>query len=137
MDKRPTNTGSKAKRNPDLGSVRTLILTAGFALILGLWTLFSKQLNQTYSANSSASPTAGNLPSTQDSSGQTLELPPLPTLIPEVSVSGSTLAPLPKTTSVVPAVPAQAPAKIFLGGAKPQARSLAPAPVTRTRSSRP
>jgi hypothetical protein len=100
---------------------------------VGLWTLFSKQ-----PLPNADNPPADNAPAPAEVSDSTVvNLPPLPTLVPaSLAVAGDSTQPS-QQTSNLPAQPAvQLPTKILLGGSRPQPRSAAPAPVTRTRSSR-
>ncbi len=118
----------------DLGAVKWLIVTLSFAVTMLFWNLFSRQA---YPDAISAAPLVTETP-TQPAPVLMLDLPPIPTLIPP-STETVNLDPLPRPTpgSVNSAQPAaQAPVKIFLGGAKPQAKKSAPAPVTKTRSSK-
>lgn len=113
--------------------VKLLIVTLSMTISIGLWTLFSKQ-----PLPSASNPPADNAPAPSEPSADTvISLSPIPTLVPSsLAISGSFPQPAQQVTNL-PAQPVmQAPAKIFLGGSKPQPRSVAPAPVTRTRSSR-
>jgi len=118
----------------DLAAVKWLIVALSFAATMLFWNLFSRQA---YPDAISAAPLVTEIP-TQPAPVLMLDLPPIPTLIPR-STETVNLDPLPSPTpsSVNSSQPAsQAPVKIFLGGAKPQAKKSAPAPVTKTRSSK-
>ncbi|HEX7973891.1 MAG TPA: hypothetical protein VF498_05745 [Anaerolineales bacterium] len=130
----------RPKRRSQVGGVKGLIFSLSLVITLGLWSLLSKQLDLYATAASPAALAAsGSLPPAQTSSGLALNLPPIPTLIPQAAAKGQTAAAAPQTgqqvaqQAQVPAAP-QAPVKIFLGGAQPVAPAAAP--VTRTRSSR-
>lgn len=126
----------RPKRRSQVGGVKGLIFSLSLVITLGLWSLLSKQLDLYAPAASPAVLAAsGSLPPAQTSSGLALNLPPIPTLIPQAAAKGQTAAAAPQTgqQAQVPAAP-QAPVKIFLGGAQPVAPAAAP--VTRTRSSR-
>jgi hypothetical protein len=120
----------------DLAAVKWLIVTLSFAATMLFWNLFSRQA---YPDAISAAPLVTETP-TQPAPVLMLDLPPIPTLIPPYTDTETVnLDPLPSPTpgSVNSSQPApQAPVKIFLGGAKPQAKKSAPAPVTKTRSSK-
>jgi hypothetical protein len=118
----------------DLAAVKWLIIALSLSAIMLFWNLFSRQA---YPDAISAAPLITETPS-QPAPVLMLDLPPIPTLVP-TSTESMNLDPLPSPTpsSVnIPQPAAQTPAKIFLGGAKPQAKKSAPAPVTKTRSSK-
>ncbi len=132
MNKKPPS-GKRGKL--DLAAVKWLIITLSFAATMLFWNLFSRQ---TYPDAISAAPFVTET-APQPAPVLMLDLPPIPTLIPP-STETVNLDPIPSPTPGSVSAPqpaAQAPVKIFLGGAKPQAKkSSAPAPVTKTRSSK-
>jgi hypothetical protein len=131
MNRKPQ---SSKRGKLDLAAVKWLIVALSFAATMLFWNLFSRQ---TYPDAISAAPLITEAP-TQPVPVLMLDLPPIPTLIPP-STETANLDPLPSPTPgsvTLPQPAAQAPVKIFLGGAKPQAKKSAPAPVTKTRSSK-
>lgn len=123
----------KKRRLSGTTEVKLLIVTLSMTISISLWTLFSKQ-----PLPNASNPPADNAPApSEPSAGMVISLPPLPTLVPSsLAASGDLPQPAQQVTNL-PAQPVlQAPTKILLGGAKPQPRIAAPAPVTRTRSSR-
>jgi hypothetical protein len=114
---------SKSKPNrKSLSEVKILLTTLSIGITLGFWNLFSNQASPTSTAAAAAS-NNDPAPSVQ------VNLPPLPTLIPETSHSGASTANS-GSTSNAPAAP-QSPFRIFLGGSAPQQ----PRSFTITRSS--
>ncbi len=118
-----------SKRNPNrksLSEVKILITTLSIGITLGFWNLFSNQANPTATA---AAASSNNDPAPS----AVVNLPPLPTLIPELSSSGSTSASSNNSNgSTLNAQTApQSPFRIFLGGSAPQQ----PRSFTTTRSS--
>ena len=115
---------SKTKTNrKSISEVKILITTLSIGVTLGFWNLFSNQASPTSTAAAAASPN-DPAPSVQ------VDLPPLPTLIPETSHSGGSTSSSGSTVNA-PAAP-QSPFRIFLGGSAPQQ----PRSFTTTRSSR-
>lgn len=113
---------SKTKPNrKSISEVKILITTLSIGVTLGFWNLFSNQANPSATAAAAAS-NNDPAPSVQ------VNLPPLPTLIPESNHSGATTTSSGSTLNA-PAAP-QSPFRIFLGGSAPQQR-----PFTSTRSS--
>jgi hypothetical protein len=130
MEKRQTSKGS---HRLNLRDVKLLIAAISIASVMGFWTIFSKQLVR--DANNT---TQTVLPEIQPTQGMVLDLPPIPTLIPNLEAQTSTGIPQVQNpaSANAPTIPNQPTTKILLGGARPQPKSAAPAPVTRTRSSK-
>ena len=111
-----------------------MITALSVTATLGLWNLFSRE-----SSIGTAPAGAGNTTApTQDGQTALLNLPPLPTLVPQMASSiaadsAGTAAQTGQTGNLSQA-PVQQPVKIFMGGAGPQTRQSAP--VATTRSSR-
>jgi hypothetical protein len=146
MQRNPTN---KKKRGSRAGETKILIGALAFTSALGFWNLFAHQaMADLASTGQSQDNTTGDLISQEQSTNQiVLNLPPMPTLVPELQSAAMDIQPLPTAPAVVnvssPVV--QQPTKILLGGAQPGAaktsatsstKRSAPAPVTSTRSSR-
>jgi hypothetical protein len=140
MDSNSTN---KKKHRPRTGETKILIGALAVTSTLGLWNLFARQA---VSAGQSQDNTASEPTSPEASTSRiVLNLPPLPTLVPEMQSTTLTLQPMPTPTAAVSVASntvIQQPTKILLGGAQPgtatntSAKRSAPAPVTSTRSSR-
>ena len=116
---------SKTKPNrKSLSEVKILITTLSIGITLGFWNLFSNQASPAATAVAAAS-------SSDPTPAVIVDLPPLPTLIPELANTGSSTAGSANsnTTLNAPAAP-QAPLRLFLGGSAPQRRAF-----TSTRSS--
>jgi hypothetical protein len=129
MDKKPQ---SGKRRTVSLHEIKWLILSLGLTGTILFWNMFSKQMNQDTAASASVAATP-----TQPIAGEVLEFSAMPTLIPYQSpqigaVTNQNPAPTP---APVLQAQVQAPAKVILSNNAP--RPAAPAPVTRTRSSRP
>lgn len=118
------------KRRFSTREVRALIVAASLAGTLGLWNLFATEASE----QALLEPTATAIPVTEGASQVVLELPPLPTLVALETSALGWIAPPP--VEAVTAVPTSQPppARIFLGGSKPQPQK--PEPAARTRSSR-
>lgn len=112
---------SKTKPNrKSLSEVKILITTLSIGITLGFWNLFSNQASPAATAAAAAS-------SSDPAPAVVVDLPPLPTLIPELANSGNTTANSSNNSNPnlnVPAAP-QSPLRLFLGGAAPQPRSFA------------
>jgi hypothetical protein len=136
MDKKPP---SNKRRTVSLREIKWLILSLGLTGTILFWNMFSKEMNQDTAASASVAATP-----TQPIAGEVLEFSAMPTLIPyqspQISMgasqnpAGGSQNPAPTPAPVLQAQ-VQAPAKIILSNNAP--RPAAPAPVTRTRSSRP
>lgn len=140
---------SKSPRSPHKSSgkandIRWLITAVSLTCTLFFWYLFSKQDLTSAAVSPDAQvappPTTGQ---TSDNSAFTLNLPPIPTLVPPLSdLSNSVSSAQPAAAAPAAAqsqpniaapAPAQGPVKILLGGAAPQTKTSRPA--ARTRSS--
>jgi hypothetical protein len=142
------NSSNKKKRSSRAGETKILIGALAFTSALGFWNLFARQAvsDLASAAQSQDNMTNDVVPQEQATTNRiVLELPPMPTLVPEIQSAGTDIQPLPTTPAAVnvssPTV--QPPGKILLGGSKPGAGAVqAPAkrsssaPVTSTRSSR-
>ena len=124
---------SRRPRSIGMRDAKWMITALSITATLGLWNLFTRQ-----SITGTAPIVAGNTTPSRDVKIAVLEFPPLPTLVPQMASSGATIsagvgaqAGLPGNISQAPA---QQPAKIFMGGARPQSRQAGP--VATTRSSR-
>ena len=125
-----THNNPKKRSRTGFKEVRILITALAVAGTIGLWTRFSKQELITQAlALKVIEPTQAQPP--QET---VLQLAPIPTLIPPLSESNSlALAPAP---SSAPAPAINSMVKVILGGSAPRVNRSAPAPVTRTRSSK-
>jgi hypothetical protein len=126
------------KRGPvDLQDVRRAIFLLAITATLGFWAYFSK-INLAASANESrTSQGAGTASPVQVNEQASLDLPPMPTLVPPLDPATASLS-APPAVSQSPEFSASRPAgltsgKILLGGAKPSAGNSI---VTSTRSSK-
>jgi hypothetical protein len=137
----PRKSGGKAS------DVRWLITAVSLTGTLFFWYLFSRQ--DLTSAAVSPDPQVAPPPTTgqaSDNSALTINLQPMPTLVPPLSdlsnsVSAAQPAEAVSAAQAQPNIPApaptQGPVKIMLGGAAPQApQARASKPATRTHSSR-
>lgn len=131
---------SKHAHKPTTRSTKQLILVLSVSATLGFWAIFSNKDKPDLTPGENDDQATGDMPPTQAANQFVLELPPVPTLIPELDSSrpGLELPTIPSQNLVsLPQLAAPLTGKIFLGGAKPQSRVvMAPAPVTRTRSSK-
>lgn len=128
------NSTLKKHRRPIHWEIRLMITAMAVAATLGFWNLFAKQMVITQAV------TLKSFDPTLQNPSQVIEitLPPVPTLIPP-SDGQAVLSSAPSASSLSTNQPVQsfqAGTKILLGGARPQVRSSAPAPITTTRSSR-
>jgi hypothetical protein len=142
------NSKNKKKRSSRLGETKILIGALALTSALGFWNIFAHQaINDLTSTGVSQDNTAGDVTLSEQPQNQVvLNLPPLPTLVPELQSAGMAIQPLPTAPAVVnvSSQVVQQPTKILLGGAqpgattttKPSGKRSAPAPVTSTRSSR-
>jgi hypothetical protein len=141
------NSANKKKHRPRTGETKILISALAVTSALGLWNLFAHQaVNDLASAGQSQDNTASEATSPEASTNRiVLNLPPLPTLVPELQSTALDLQPMPAAPTAVNVVSntvVQQPTKILLGGAQPgtaaksSTKRSAPAPVTSTRSSR-
>jgi hypothetical protein len=133
-------TPSKYAHKPNTQGAKQLIFILSVSATLGFWALFSNKNKLDLIASVSNDQSAGDTPPTQADNQFVLDLPPMPTLIPQQNSSRLSLE-LPSIPSQdqaslsQPAVPLLG--KIFMGGSKPQSKVvMVPAPVTRTRSSK-
>jgi hypothetical protein len=144
MDKHPAN---KKKHGPRKGETKILIGALAVTSALGFWNLFAHQaVNDLASAGQSQDTTSTASASPEASTNRVvLNLPPMPTLVPELQSTALDLQPIPTAPAVVSVAAntvVQPPTKIYLGGSQPgtaaktSAKRSAPAPVTSTRSSR-
>lgn len=117
------------KRKTGMSVVKTLIVSLSLASVLGFWGLFSQQDFPETSADTSSA-VSNTLPFQPAFRAYGIDLPPMPTLIPQ---SDSTTVVQP-ATSPTTQFQAQTGTTIYLGGAKPS--SGRPAAVTVTQSSR-
>jgi hypothetical protein len=144
------NTANKKKRGSRTGETKILIGALAFTSALGFWNLFAHQaITDLASAGQSQDNTTGDVTSPEVSTNRiVLNLPPLPTLVPDLASTAMDLQPIPTAPAVVNVVSStaiQQPTKILMGGAQPgaaqpsaakaPAKRSAPAPVTSTRSS--
>jgi hypothetical protein len=152
MNMKAAMTKSKRKRN--YLDVKWLLLSGALVATLGLWGVFTRLEIQPTASAASAQPPQAPDPTAESSHTITLDLPPMPTLIPPAPVSASALAavqpaemlaaptPVPVNLPVAP----KAPVKIYLGGSKPSkirggggggaSTAANSVPVTTTQSSR-
>jgi hypothetical protein len=141
------NIANKKKRGPRTGEAKILIGALAVTSALGFWNLFARQAAADLAtAGQSQNNTASETASPEASTNQiVLNLPPMPTLVPELQSTTLTLQPMPTAPAVVSVAAntvVQQPTKILLGGSQPgtavktSAKRSAPAPVTSTRSSR-
>ena len=129
MNNKPNSTRARTR---SLTDVKQLIFALAISSTLGFWALFSNQFNSNQSAAAIGSnASTGSVPPLQTEDQLTLNLPPIPTLIPPTDSS----APVSLTPAQKPALQLSAPAKkVVQANSKPVARK--PAPVTKTSSSR-
>jgi hypothetical protein len=141
------NSANKKKHRPRTGETKILIGALAVTSALGFWNLFARQaVNDLASAGQSQDNTSTEAASPEASTNQVvLNLPPLPTLVPELQSTALDLQSIPTAPAVVNVAAntvVQQPTKILLGGSQPgtaaktSAKRSAPAPVTSTRSSR-
>jgi hypothetical protein len=142
------NSTNKKKHRSRTGETKILIGALAFTSALGFWNLFAHQaVTDLASAGQPLDNTNGDvITQEQDTTNRiVLDLPPLPTLIPELQSTGTDIQPLPTAPAVVNVsnTTVQQPTKILLGGVQPGAttkkastKRSSPAPVTSTRSSR-
>jgi hypothetical protein len=125
---------SKRRRKISTANIKWLILVFSVSVTLFFWSLFARQAYTDTIAAAPADTEAPPAPAPEI----VLDLPPLPTLVPDLpkTTTGISQQAPQQGASQIAAPVNQAPVKIYLGGAKPQARISAPAPVTRTHSSR-
>jgi hypothetical protein len=126
-------TNSKVTHRYNLREVKMMIAASACVLILGFWTVLARQSVKEASQTSQVV-----TPEIQPTQSILLNLPPMPTLIPPLNTPSTVAVPIinnppPENVQIVSNPPA---AKILLGGARPQPKSAAPAPVTKTRSSK-
>jgi hypothetical protein len=143
------NSNNKKKRSSRVGETKILIGALALTSALGFWNIFAHQaINDLASTGVSQDNTAGDVTLTEQPQNQVvLNLPPMPTLVPELQSTGMEIQPLPTAPAVVEVSSqvVQQPTKILLGGAQPGAATTttkkasgkrsSPAPVTSTRSS--
>ncbi len=129
-----TKSSSKRRRTLSTANIKWLILVFSVSATLFFWSFFARQA---YADSILAAPADTEAPPAP-AREIVIDLPPLPTLVPGLAQQANSASqPAPQESTSQIAAPANpAPVKIFLGGAKPQARTSAPASVTRTHSSR-
>lgn len=128
------------KRNSGMGAVKTLIVSLGFAMVIGFWGMFSRENSFSILADTTPKENA-TLFDQNTTRTLAIDLPPIPTLIPPLEID-TTASTQPVTLPVIqPQV--QPNTKIILGVSKPKSggggsssSSSSPAAVTVTRSSR-
>jgi hypothetical protein len=139
------NTTNKKKRSSRTGETKILISALAFTSALGLWNFFAHQaITDLASAGKSQGNTTGDVISQEQSSNRiVLNLPPMPTLVPELGSTAIDIQPILTGVAVVNVSnqAVQQPGKILMGGAQPgtaktSTKRSAPAPVTSTSSSR-
>jgi hypothetical protein len=123
-----TKTTTKRRRIATAG-IKGALAAASLVGTLSLWNLFARDL-----VGQASPPPAVASPPAESSRPVAMDLPPLPTLVPLETAAAAPVreAPAPAAPSLAASPPQ--PARIFLGGAKPQPPK--PAPAARTRSSR-
>jgi hypothetical protein len=140
------NSKNKKKRSSRVGETKILIGALALTSALGFWNLFAHQaINDLASAGAPQDNPSGDVALPEgDSNRIVLNLPPMPTLVPELQSTVMKIQPLPTAPAVVnvSSQVVQQPGKILMGGAQPGAttqkaagKRSAPAPVTSTRSS--
>jgi len=103
---------TKTKRK-SLSEVKILITTLSIGITLGFWNVFSNQANPSQTTAAAAS-------NNDPAPSVMINLPPLPTLIPEQSGSGNASTGSNNSSTLkAPAAP-HSPFRIFLGGSAPQ-----------------
>lgn len=133
-------TPSKHAHKLNTRNAKQLIFILSVSTTLGFWAIFSNKNKLDLTAGVSNDQASGDTPPAQADNQFVLDLPPMPTLIPQHNSSRLSLE-LPSIPSQDQASLSQPAApllgKIFMGGSKPQSKVvMAPAPVTRTRSSK-
>ena len=127
------NQPSKKRGRVVMWDTRLAITALAVGGTIGFWNLFSTQmLREPASTAQVVDPNIEN-----PSHVIIINLPPMPTLVPQSAdqsaMAGSSNS---NQSSVnIPQQSFQSGMQMLLGGSSPQARSLAPAPITRTRSS--
>lgn len=144
MDQKSAN---KKKRALRTGDTKILIGALALTSTLGLWNLFARQAAHDLASAGQPqdNPTVETAAPDTTTNLTVLNLPAMPTLVPELQSTTLDLQPAPTTPAAVSVASnsvTQQPGKIFLGGAQPgttaktTTKRSAPAPVTSTRSSR-